>query len=305
MEPSYGLVQLKHHLAEGIFKMPTAGSIKIGFSADFLDGQGRLIFPDSGLSVFDSEPHISYEFLSEHRPEYAPSQLAGYDVVIITSKPRVTPDSVRGVERLCAIGRCGVGYDNVDLVACTEHDIAVYITPGAVIQPMAESIVLLVLALSHNLVTKDRMVRDGHWVESTRRLGREPRDRIVGTVGLGNIACEAVRLLRNFGVARFLTFDPYITDVEAADLRVMRVSLEDLLRESDYVLVNCPLNEQTRNLIGERELDFMKPSAFFINTARGASIDQAALIRTLESRAIAGAALMFLRGNPSRPIRLY
>lgn len=277
--------------------MSSESYFKVGFSADFLDEQRQLIFPDIGLSLLDLEPGISYEFLAEYRAEYAPSQLAGYDV-LVTMKPRVTADSVREVERLCAIGRCGVGYDNVDLEACTQHDIAVYITPGGVVRPMASSIVLLVLALSHNLVIKDRMVRERRWVESTRKLGREPRDRTVGTVGLGNIAREAVRLLRNFGVARFLSFDPYVGEAEAAGLGVTSVPLEVLLRQSDYVLVNCPLNAETRHLIGERELGFMKSTAVLINTARGAIVDQAALIRALESRAIAGAALDVFEKEP-------
>ncbi|MCL4401648.1 MAG: dehydrogenase, partial [Acidobacteria bacterium] len=113
-----------------------------------------------------------------------PEQLRDFDVVI-SLKPRVTASSLEGVERLCAFGRCGVGYDNVDLAACTAKDVAVYITPSAVVRPVAESIVLFVLALSHNMVLKDRMVRQGRWVESTRQLGIEPRERVVGTIGLG------------------------------------------------------------------------------------------------------------------------
>jgi D-3-phosphoglycerate dehydrogenase len=277
--------------------MATRSTFKIGFSADFLDEQRHPIFPDIGLSLLATEPGISYEFLAENCLEYTPIQLADYDV-LITMKPRVTQDSLRGVERLCAIGRCGVGYDNVDLGACTEHDIAVYITPEGVVRPMASSIVLMVLALSHNLVIKDRMIREGRWVESTRKLGREPRDRIIGTIGLGNIASEAVRLLRNFGVARFLSFDPYVNEARAAELGVQIVSLEDLLSQSDYVLVNCPLTSQTKGLIGERELKLMKPSAVLINTARGPIVNQAALIRALESHSIAGAALDVFEKEP-------
>src|SRR3984885_1301373 len=154
-------------------QMPQETSFKVGFSADFLDQNRQPIFPDIGLSLLDSEPHISHEFLPEYRPEYAAEQLAGYDV-LITLKPRITAASLHGVERLCAIGRCGVGYDNVDLKAGTEKDIAVHIAPEGVIRPMAESIVLFVLALSHNLVVKDGLMRRGQWKESTRKLGREP-----------------------------------------------------------------------------------------------------------------------------------
>jgi phosphoglycerate dehydrogenase-like enzyme len=155
---------------------------RVGFSADFLNEQGQLVFPDIGLSLFENHPDLQHEFLSEFQPEYLPHQLSGYDVVI-SLKPKVTSQSLEGVTRLCAIGRCGVGYDNVDLRACTENDIAVYITPEGVVRPMAESIVLFVLALSHDLVRKDRMVRECKWLESTRKLGREPRGRIIGTVG--------------------------------------------------------------------------------------------------------------------------
>ena len=126
-------------------------------------------------------------FCASIGPNMLPAQLEGYDV-LISLKPKVTAASLEGITRLCAIGRCGVGYDNVDLDACTEHGIAVYITPGGVVRPVAESILLLVLALSHRLLNKDRKVREGRWAESTHRLGREPRDRVVGTIGMGNIA---------------------------------------------------------------------------------------------------------------------
>ena len=280
--------------------MSHSNPFRIAFSADFRDEQQQLIFPDIGLSLLEGEPDVSYDFLSEDRPEYAPEQLAPYDV-LITGKPRVTAASLRGVERLCAIGRCGVGYDNVDLEACTAHDVAVYITPAGVMRPVAESITLFVLALSHNLVWKDRLLRQGRWIESTRRIGREPRGRTVGTIGLGNIACEAVRLLRNFDVARFLAFDPYAPGERAASLGVELVPLQELLRLSDYVLVNCPLTPETRHLIGERELRLMKPGAVLINTARGPIVDEHALVEALESGTLRAAALDVFEEEPLDP----
>jgi phosphoglycerate dehydrogenase-like enzyme len=213
-------------------------------------------------------------------------------------KPRVTRQSLLGVSRLCAIGRCGVGYDNVDLEACTEQGMAVFITPAGVVRPVAESIVLFVLALSHHLLRKDRLVRRGLWAESTRPLGREPRQRVVGTIGLGNIASEAIRLLRVFDVARFLAFDPYVVPVRGAPLGVEMVSLEELLRASDYVLVNCPLTPQTRGLLGKPQFALMKPDAVLINTARGPVVDEAALIEALENSKIGGAALDVFEKEP-------
>jgi phosphoglycerate dehydrogenase-like enzyme len=281
----------------GFGRGPGRGEFRIGFSADFLREDGSLAFPDIGLSLLDGVRGVEYDFLREYRAEYVPEQVSSYDV-LISLKPRISPRSLEGVTRLCAIGRCGVGYDNVDLGACTEQGIAVYITPGGVVRPVAESIVLLVLALSHRLLHKDRMVRQGRWAESTQRLGREPRDRVVGTIGLGNIASEAVRLLRVLDVRRFLAFDPFAASQHAAELGVELVSLDELLRDSDYVLVNCPLNAETRGMLGKEQFARMKPDAVLINTARGPIVNEAALIEALESGQIAGAALDVFEKEP-------
>jgi phosphoglycerate dehydrogenase-like enzyme len=275
-------------------------SFRVGFSADFCDQQGQPVFPDIGLSLLGGLPRIAHEFVREYRDTYSADQVSDYDV-LISLKPRVTAQSLEGVSRLCAIGRCGVGYDNVDLEACTEHGIAVFITPGGVIRPVAESIVLSVLALSHNLLRKDRLVRQGLWTESTRLLGREPRQRVVGTIGLGNIASEAIRLLGVFDVARFVAFDPYAPAERATQLGVEIVSLEELLRVSDYVLVNCPLTPQTRGLLGKPQFALMKPDAVLINTARGAIVDESALIEALENGKIGGVALDVFEKEPLSP----
>ncbi|MEO8658796.1 MAG: NAD(P)-dependent oxidoreductase [Bryobacteraceae bacterium] len=272
-------------------------NFRAGFSADFLDEQGHLVFPDIGLALLDADPAVSYEFLPEYKAEYAPEQLNGYDV-LVSLKPKVTAASLAAASRLCAVGRCGVGYDNVDVAACTANDVALYITPEGVVKPMAESIVLFVLALSHNLLRKDRLVRQGRWAESTRPLGREPRDRIIGTIGMGNIATAALHLLGQFGVSRFLAFDPYTTPEKAAAIGVQLTGLEELLRESDYVLVNCPLTPQTRGLIGAAQLAMMKPTSYLINTARGPIVDEAALVESLQAGRIAGAALDVFAAEP-------
>jgi phosphoglycerate dehydrogenase-like enzyme len=277
--------------------MAQAETFHIGFSGDFQDERGALIFPDIGLHLLTAESGVAYRFMEEYRQVYSSEQLKPYDVVI-SLKPRLTAESLSGVGRLIAIGRFGVGYDTIDLDACTTKDVAVYITPEAVRRPMAESIVLFILALSHDLVLKDRMIRQGRWADSTRQLGKEPRDRVLGTIGLGGIGAEAVRLLRPFGLARILAFDPYLEPAKVRDLGAEAVGLDELLRHSDYVLVNCPLTVDTRGLIGEPELKLMKPDAVLINTARGPIVDEAALIRALETNAIRGAALDVFESEP-------
>jgi phosphoglycerate dehydrogenase-like enzyme len=270
---------------------------RVGLSADFLNDQRQLALPDIGLSLLDAHPEVAYGFLTEDRPEYEPPQLMDLDA-LISLKPRVTAASLEGVERLAVIGRCGVGYDNVDLKACTERGIAVFITPEGVMRPMAESIVAFVLALSHDLVRKDRLMRGGNWAESTRKLGREPRGRTIGTIGFGNIAREAIRLLRVFDPARILVYDPFVTAESVAEAGADTASLDELLAASDYVLVNCPLTPTTRGLIGEAELRRMKPEAVLVNTARGPIVQEAILIQALRERWIAAAALDVFEREP-------
>lgn len=271
--------------------------MQVGFSGDFLEAPGKPVFPSFGLDVLDAAS-VPYRILERFDPEYSSEQLKGLDV-ILTLKPRVTRESLQGNEdRLIGVGRYGVGYDNVDLAACTDANICVYITPEAVVRPMASTIVLFVLALSHNLVWKDKLVRQGRWKESIKTLGIEPRERVVGTIGFGNIASAAFKLLRGFDIGRFLACDPFVSAERAAELGVELVSMDRLLRESDYVLVNCPLTPQTRGLVGEREFQLMKPGAFFINTARGPIVDQAALIRVLQENRIRGAALDVFEQEP-------
>jgi phosphoglycerate dehydrogenase-like enzyme len=277
--------------------MQNEQQFRVGLSADFLDNNGRLVFPDVGLELLDAQAGLHYEFLADYTPEYKPAQIAPYDV-IISLKPRLTAASLAGVERLAAIGRMGVGYDNIDVPACTEAGVALFTTPPAVRRPMAESIVLMMLALSHNLVGKDRLVRRGKWVESTRVLGREPRGRVLGSIGLGGIASELLAMLQPFGFARILGYDPFVDAARGRELGVETAPLDDLLRDSDYVVLNCPLTAGTRGLIGERELSLMKPTAFLINTARGPIVDEAALIRALQNNLIRGAALDVFETEP-------
>lgn len=275
--------------------MSPSSPFRVGFSRDFLDDQsGNLTFPDIGLDLLRE---LEYRFLDTYQPEYSSDQLDDLDV-LISLKPRVTHASVAGLKRLTAIGRCGVGYDNVDLAACTENEIAVFITPGGVVRPMAESVVLLMLALSHRLTFKDRLVRAGNWVQSTKKLGREPRGRTVGFVGFGNIAQEVVRLLRPFGVGRFLAYDPYLDPVVAECAGVDLSAMQPLLEQADFVVVLCPLTPATRRLIGSRELRCMKPDAVLINVARGPIVDEEALIEALRENVIGGAALDVFEREP-------
>lgn len=275
----------------------------VAITGDFYYSDGSLRYPDIGLKILETAAHINVTRFADHRNEMAPDQIGDANGVIVLA-PRVTRSSLRSPERLLALGRFGVGFDTVDVSACTDADVVLYITPGAVNRSVAEATVGWMLSLSHHVRAKDILLREGRWDERTRYLGCELRDRTLGVIGFGRIGQALVELLRGFGMKRPIAFDPYGKPDVAARLGVDLVSLDELLARADFVSVHCLLNEETRNLIGARELNLMKKNAFLINTARGGIIDENALFDGLKNRRIAGAAIDCFVGEPvTRPHR--
>jgi phosphoglycerate dehydrogenase-like enzyme len=276
----------------------------VALTADFYHPTGESRFTDFGLGSFDAHPHIRVQPFAEHRLHIGSDQLAGVHGVIVLT-PAVTHDTVADAGDLLAVGRFGVGYDAVDIAACTEADVLVFITVGAVDRPVAEAVVGWMIALSHHLQIKDRLVRKGTWDERSQYMGCELRDRTLGVIGLGGIARKLLELLAGWGMWAPIAYDPFVDPAVAAKLGVQLVPLDELLRRSDFVSIHCPLTDQTRNLIGARELALMKPGAYLINTARGGIVDEDALFDALAERRLAGAAIDCFATEPlTAPHRL-
>ncbi len=270
---------------------------RVGLTRDFLTSDGKLVVGDIGLATLKNASGISVEFFPEHLPEVSNEQAERYDA-IISMAPRYTQCSFSSPNLgLALVARLGVGYDMVDVGALTKHNVMLTITPDGVRRPMATAIITLMMTLTHKLLAKDRMVREGRWQERTKVKAAGLTGRTFGAVGLGNIGKEVFRLLEPFEMVHLAT-DPFVKPGEAAALRVELVDLETLMRRSDFVSIHCPLNSQTQGMIGRRELSWMKPSAYLINAARGPIVDQAALCQVLKERAIQGAALDVFEQEP-------
>ena len=272
---------------------------RVALTADFFDEMNQLKYVDIGLDILQREKKIGIDRFSEHFAEVDPEQLVGVNGAIILT-PRVTAHSLMRSDDLLVLARFGVGYDSVDVAACTDADVLLTITSGAVDHSVAEATVGWLLALTHHLRVKDRLVRDGGWEKRSHFMGSELRDRTVGIIGFGGIGRALVRMLAGFSMATPLVFDPFISDTDAAKAGVRKVALEDLLRESDFVSLHCPLNEKTRNLLGAREMALMKPTAYLLNTARGGIVDEESLLAALKEGRIAGAALDCFTEEPVR-----
>ncbi len=275
----------------------TSTSFKVALTADFYDANGATKYRDIGLKLFDGCDRIIVSQFADHRGEIEPQQLAGVNGVIVLT-PRVTARSLTQSDDLLAIGRFGVGYDSVDVKACSDADVLLFITAGAVDRPVAEATVGWMLALTHHFRMKDRLIREARWDERSQFMGCELRDRTLGVIGFGGIGQALVRLLSGFGMKPPLVFDPFASASVISAHGACAVTLDELLTQADFVSLHCPLNEHTRHLIGARELGLMRPTAYLINTARGGIIDEAALIDALTSHQIAGAALDCFQVEP-------
>jgi len=269
----------------------------VTLTADFYDESGTPRFADLGLDVFEGQEHVHVSPFAKHAAEITHDQVASSHGVIVLT-PRVTARTVSGHDDLLAIGRFGVGYDTVDVDACTDNDVLAMITAGAVDRPVAEATIGWMIALSHNMLIKDRLVRTGDWDDRTNHMGCELRDRTLGVIGLGGIGRSLVSLLAGFGMNAPDAFDPFATEDAFRAAGVQSVALDELLRTSDFVSIHCPLNEKTRGLISTNELAMMKPDAYLLNTARGGIVDEDALYAALSERRIAGAALDCFDNEP-------
>jgi len=270
---------------------------RLGQTADFFTDSGEPRYRDMGNSLAESYAGIVLSRFERHEPIVQPEQLRGLNGVVVLT-PRVTAESLKLADELLVVARFGVGYDGVDGAACTARDVALTITTGAVDRPVAEATIGWMLALTHHIKAKDRLVREGRWNDRSHYMGAELRDRTLGIVGFGGIGRKVIDLLRGFGMKPPLVFDPFVESRAIAEFGAKQVGLRELMADADFVSLHCPLTDATRGLIGAAELALMKPSAYFINTARGGIVDEAALYEVLATKRIAGAALDCFDNEP-------
>lgn len=278
----------------------SAGKFRLGLSRDILKSDGKPSFGDGPLDVLNAEPRIEWEFIPESVDEITPDIAARYDGIYVNS-PRVTAATVaRSDLRTRIVSRHGVGFDSVDVPALAARGVIATNTPVAVRRPVAVAALTFIFALAGRLVVKDKLTRSNRWNERTSHMGLGLTTRTLGVIGAGGIGKELLALARPFGW-RMLAADPYVSADVVNALGADVVPLEQLLRESDFVVATVLLNDATRHLMNAERFAQMKRSAFFINLARGPVADEKALIAALRSGTIAGAALDVFEQEPISP----
>lgn len=258
---------------------------------------------DESLQQLSDIGEVRYEPMARTGRLLSGSELVaavdGVDV-LVTEADRIGDEEMGAFTTLRVICACRGNPVNVDVQAATKHGLLILNAPGRNAQAVAELTVALLIMLSRNIQLAGAVMRESRssgdgsqphtWHRYLQLRGSELWGKTVGLLGIGAVGGSVAERLGPFAV-RLVAFDPFVAEKRFEQLGVERVELDELLRQSDYVSVHASVSEASRGLIGERELRLMKPTAYFVNTARSAVSDEAALLKALQERRIAGAAL--------------
>jgi len=262
--------------------------------SDQMDRKAAAIFRERGIEV-DERPGLSADELR--------AIIGSYDGLAIRSATKVTRALLEAADRLKAVGRAGIGVDNVDIAAATARGVVVMNTPFGNSITTAEHAIALMFALARQLPEADASTQAGKW-EKNRFMGVELTGKTLGLIGCGNIG--SIVASRAVGLKmKVAAFDPFLTPERAIELGVDKVDLDELLRRADFITLHTPLTDQTRYILSRDNLAKTRPGVRIINCARGGLIDEAALKEMLDSRHVAGAALDVFETEPATASPLF
>jgi D-3-phosphoglycerate dehydrogenase len=252
---------------------------------------------ESALELLRAQASWNVVYLPETKAPVA-EEVHNADALLVRSATKVTPKLLERAARLRVIGRAGVGVDNVDLDAATKKGIVVMNTPGGSSASVAEHTLALLLALARRIPQADRSLKEGRW-EKKAFTGVELRGKTLGLAGLGRIGTEVVRLAQAYQMD-VVAYDPYISSLIAGEQNVKLVSMEELLKASDFISLHASATPETHHLLNARTLALAKPGVRIVNCARGELINEGDLLAALESGHVAGAGLDVFESEPPR-----
>jgi D-3-phosphoglycerate dehydrogenase len=225
------------------------------------------------------------------------AQMAGDADAIIVTRPKITGAVLDRMPYVRAIGRPGIGYDMIDIDACTERGVAVFNSPGFCAREVADHTMMLALNCARKTPILYNAMRRGIYDLNMIWPVQAVYEMTLGLLAFGDIPREVAKRAKAHEF-RVIAHDPFVDQKIADEYGVTLVSLEELLRQSDILSVHAPLSAKTHHMLGEREFALMKPTAYVVNTARGPVIDQQALIAALQAKRLAGAGLDVFEPEP-------
>jgi phosphoglycerate dehydrogenase-like enzyme len=262
-------------------------SFRVGVTPEGFSSDGTSLHGDLGLDRLARAGIECRVLTSEELDERA---LSGLEALLCMGGASIDARALDNAPELQVIARFGTGYDSIDLAACSRRGILVTNTPEAVRVPLASAALCLLLALSHNLLPKDRLVRESRWEERARYRGRSLRSAVLGIYGFGGVGSELARLAAPLEMTTIAVNRRGHHPMSEA-LGVELVSYDDLLRRSDYLVLCAQLTAETHHILNTASLAQMKPTACVINVGRGPLVDTDALRSALQNGRLAGAGL--------------
>lgn len=253
---------------------------------------------EEGLQKLIESPEVELDIRPGLDRETLISIIGQYDALLVRSQTKVTADIIAAGKKLKAIGRAGVGVDNIDVEAATRHGVVVVNAPDGNTISTAEHTFAMLMALARHIPQACASIKSGKW-DRKSFVGVELRGKTLGIVGLGRIGTEVAKRAMAFGM-RVLAYDPFLTRERANQLGVETASVDELCARADFITVHTPLTKETRHLIGPAQFAKMKPGVRVLNCARGGIIDEKALLEALERGIVAGAALDVFEEEPPK-----
>ncbi len=270
----------------------TIGSIKIKSNqriliADKISEEALKIFKKKKIAI-DQKYNLNEDQLA--------IIIKNYDGIIIRSSTKVTKKIILSSKKLKIIARAGVGVDNVNVKSATAKGIVVMNSPQSTSRTTAEHAISLLFSLARKIPFAHLSLMSKSWNKNQFK-GLEIKNKIIGVIGCGNIGSNVVMIAKALGL-NVLVYDPFLSSDKIEDIDAEKVSLDELLKISDFVSLHLPLMESTKNIIDAKKLKIMKKSSYIINTARGGLINEKDLFRALVDKSIAGAALDVFENEP-------
>ncbi|MBI4300924.1 MAG: phosphoglycerate dehydrogenase [Chloroflexi bacterium] len=242
--------------------------------------------------------HFEVDVKTGLKPEELSAIIGEYAGLVVRSETKVTKEIIDAGRRLQVIGRAGVGVDNIDVEAATQRGVVVVNAPSGNTISACEHTIALMMALARHVPQANAKLKANVWARS-EFVGVEVRNKTLGIVGLGRIGSEVARRAKALEM-RVLGYDPFVSQEHANLLGVIIVSLEDLLRQSDFITLHTPMTAATKGIIGPKELAIVKPEVRIINVARGGLVDEEALYKAVEEGRVAGAAIDVFSQEPAK-----
>lgn len=275
------------------------GKIKVVVT-DYIEPD--LNWEEKELSKYSDIEFSHYQLKHKTRDEVL-EKISDADVVVVNMVP-MDRETLKGLKKCKLIIRHGIGYDNVDVAACSEFGITLANIPDYCVEEVAEQAVMLIFACSRKIHYQKKVLIDsakrGEWDFSDLYPIFKLRGKTLGLVGCGRIGSTVLEMMRGVGM-NVRVCDPYLTEERKKELNIVHEDLNTILKESDVVSVHCLLNDETKEMFKSEQFKLMKPSSYFINTARGGIVKTEDLVRAVEERVIAGAGIDVYTGKEPPP----